>query len=39
MVGLISLVTVTKRPTTARWRGSRGGEVAGLVEERDLGVE
>jgi hypothetical protein len=38
-VGLISLVAISKRPTTARWQGSRGGEVAGLVEEHDPGVE
>jgi hypothetical protein len=37
VVGLISLVAVWKRPTMTRWQGSRGGEVAGEVGERDPG--
>jgi hypothetical protein len=36
-VGLISPVAVWKRPTTVRWRSSRGGEVAGEVTGYDRG--
>jgi hypothetical protein len=37
VVGLISPVVVWKRPTTARWRGSHGGEFAGGASKCDWG--
>jgi hypothetical protein len=37
VVGLILPAVVWKGPTTTRWRGSHGGEVAGEASRRDWG--